>query len=546
MYMKPLVIHPESRNIYVLEALDKEGNVGQQLIEFADLIQAPEQVHTYALTPYALWTAKAKGIDPEYIISFLEQHSQNIVPEWFQTVIKKNMNHFGALQFSMKDDSLLLKARTEDLINEIKAIEGIHSKTIGYPDSKTLLFRARYRKEIKKLLFEHELFAKDIVYEIGEEVDITCTENQLLDYQLEAVNSYLTYSHQAGGSGTIMMPPNSGKIIVGIKIIEELKTSTLIITEDRHRAEKWKNEIIEKTDLAKSNITLFSKEDTKLKPITIGTYETFAKHVDNLEGFGFIIYDDAHNLPTPTHEKTADIQAKNKLALASTLARSDGNGYFVLALIGPRWYEVLYRTLVNQGHQVPVRCIEIKVPLPKKEWREYVARDRKKSVTPDTLNSNKYKALSILLKKEKAKRLLVVSFFTEVTSKCSELFEIETLSTQLDEEQRKYLINAFNERKINKLISPSKLIENMPFEMVEVMIALSHQQGSEREEYLRLGKLLPAEEWKEEAVLYSLVSLNTDEERYYSRRRRRLVNFGFQYRILTFEEVINRGEFFES
>ncbi len=546
MYKKPLVIHPESRKIYVLETLDKEGDVGQRLLEFADLIQTPEQVHTYALTPYALWTAKAKGIEPDYIIGFLEQHSQNIVSEWLKTAIKKNMNHFGALQFSMEDDSLLLKARTEELINEIKTIEGIQSKIVGYPDPKTLLFKVRYRKEIKKLLFEHELFAKDIVYEVGEELDIKCIQHQLLDYQLEAVNSYLTYNQQAGGGGTIIMPPNSGKIIVGMKIIEALKTSTLIIVEDRYRAEKWKNEIIEKTDLAESNITIFSKEDTTLKPITIGTYETFARHEDDLEGFGFVIYDDAHNLPTPTHQRTADIQATNKLALASTLARSDGEGYLVLAWIGPRWYEVLYRTLVNQGHQVPVRCIEVKVPLPQEEWLEYVARDRKKSVNPDTLNSNKYEALSILLKREKAKRLLVVSFFTEVTSKCSELFEIDTLSTQLDEEKRKYLIDAFNKRKINKLISPSKLIENMPFEMVEVMIALSHQQGSEREEYLRLGKLLPAEEWKEEAVLYSLVSLNTDEERYYSRRRRRLINFGFQYRILTFEELVDRGEFFES
>lgn len=202
MLKKPLVVHPESRKVYVLEMLDEEGNIGQQLMEFADLIQAPEQVHTYALTPYALWTAKAKGIKPDYIIGFLEQYTQNLVPEWFKVVIKKHMNHFGALQFSVEDDSLLLKSRTEELINEIKAIEGIQNKIVGSPDPNTLLFKVRCRKEIKKLLFKHELFAKDIAYEVGEEVDIACIQHQLLDYQLVAVNSYLHYNHQAGGGGT--------------------------------------------------------------------------------------------------------------------------------------------------------------------------------------------------------------------------------------------------------------------------------------------------------------------------------------------------------
>lgn len=75
MYRKPLVTHPDNRNIYLLEGLDEKGEVGQELIEFADLIRAPEQVHTYALTPYAIWTAKAKGVEVDYIIRFLEKQS---------------------------------------------------------------------------------------------------------------------------------------------------------------------------------------------------------------------------------------------------------------------------------------------------------------------------------------------------------------------------------------------------------------------------------------------------------------------------------------
>ncbi|MCS0674632.1 helicase-associated domain-containing protein [Cytobacillus firmus] len=543
---KPLVIHPNSRNIFLLESLDKNYEVSQQLIEYADLIQAPEQVHTYNLTPYALWTAKAKKIGAEEVIIFLERNLQNVLSESLKEAIKKDMGHFGSLEFSIDEEKLILKSKTEELVIRIKEIDGIKGMILHTPSPTSLVFKLRYRKEIKKILFEHNLFVKDIICEFGKELDIKCTFSELLDYQAAAVNAYLAYNHQAGGGGTIIMPPNSGKIIVGLKIIEELKTSTLVIVEDKYKVDKWKNEIMEKTDLSASNIAIFDQGGTPLKPITIGTYNNISAHVDQLKGFGLVIYDDAHNLPTPIHEKTVDLQAKNKLALASTLARSDGNGNLVLALIGPKWYEVLYPTLVNRHHQVPVKCVEVKIPLPDDEWKDYLQRDIQRKVNPDTLNSNKSIVASILLKKEITKRVLIVSYFKEAISKFSDSLDVERLTSKLNEENRQRLIESFNNKEIDKLVTPSKLIENMTLNMVDVIIALSHQHGSEREEYLRLGKLLPAGDGKNEAVLYSLVSKNTDEERYYAKRRRKLINYGFHYKILLYQSLIEKGEFYES
>lgn len=334
--------------------------------------------------------------------------------------------------------------------------------------------------------------------------------------------------------------------MLGLKIMEALKTSTLIIVEDKYKVENWKRGILENTDLTESNISVFNPNMRKLKPVTIGTYSGLCDFADQLQGFGFVIYDDAHVFPTPKHEKTIDIPSANKLALASTLARSDGNGNLVLALIGPKWYEVLYLTLVHQKVHVPVTCIEVKIPLPTEEQQHYLSRDPHKKVNADSLNSNKAKIVHILLKKEVTKRLLLVSYFQEVINQFRDRFKFDILDSHLNEEERLNIINAFNEQKIDKLLTASKLIEHMPLSMVEVMIALSHQQGSEREEYLRLGKLLPAEFGKEKAVLYSLISENTEEERYYSKRRRKLINQGFHYQIKKFQDLMERGEFFES
>jgi len=545
LYNKPLVIHPESRSIFVMESLDKSGEISQELIKYADIIQAPEQVHTFELSPIALWTAKAKGINSKDVISFLEKNLQNALSESLKLAIQKDMEHFGALEFTVEDDNLNLKAKTRELLDTIKEIEEIRNKIIK-SSAKSLVFKVRYRKEIKKILFKYNLFVKDTTYEFGDELDIKCTSKPLLDYQKEAVDSYLKYNNKSGGGGTIIMPPNSGKIAVGLKIIETLKTSTLIIAEDKYKVEKWKKEIIDNTDVTEQNIAIFDEEGTELKPITIGTYEKLYNYVSELKGFGFVIYDDAQNIPTPTHEKTVDIQSKNKLALASTLARSDGNGNLVFALIGPKWYEVLYRTLVKKQYQVPVKCVEVKVPLPEEEWRNYIVRNPLDKVGPDTLNTNKFNAVSILIKKEITKRILIVSYHNKVISNFSDYFALDTLSRRLDEGNRQRLIHSFNKQEINKMIASSKLIEHMNLKNIEVVIALSHQESSEREEYLRLGKLLPRDGDKEQATLYSLVSKNTNEERYYSKRRRKLVNLGFHYKILTFEELIERGEFFES
>lgn len=546
LYKKPLVIHPDSRCVFVLESLDESGEISQKLIEYADLIQAPEQVHTYKISPYALWTAKGKGVKSHEVISFLEENLQNILSESFRNTIQNDMDHFGALEFSIEEDNLYLNSKTKELIDKIKEIEYIKNKIIRTPNPYTLMFKARYRKDIKKILFEHNLFVKDIVYLIGDELDIKCTNPHVFDYQLDAINSYLEYNHKAGGGGTIIMPPNSGKIAVGLKIIEALKTSTLIIAEDKYKVEKWRKEIIKNTDISEQNISIFEEEGAELKPITIGTYDILCNHINQLYGFGFVIYDDAHNIPTPTHERTVDIKSKYKLALASTLARSDGNGYLVLSLIGPKWYEVLYKTLVNKKYLVPVKCVEVKIPLPEDEWQDYLKRNSRDRVNADTLNSNKYKAVSILLKKEVTKRMLIVSYFNEMITNISRYVEVPALSSQLNQENRQRLISSFNKKEIDKLITPSKLIEHIPFKMVDVIIALSHQQGSEREEYLRIGKLLPVDDCKRGAVLYSLVSQNTDEERFYSKRRRKLINQGFPYKILTFQDLMERGEFFES
>lgn len=46
------------------------------LAPFAELERAPEHIHTYRITPLALWNARAAGFDAEQAVDVLERYSR--------------------------------------------------------------------------------------------------------------------------------------------------------------------------------------------------------------------------------------------------------------------------------------------------------------------------------------------------------------------------------------------------------------------------------------------------------------------------------------
>ncbi|MGR6000356.1 hypothetical protein ACT7C7_16185 [Bacillus cereus] len=129
------------------------------------------------------------------------------------------------------------------------------------------------------------------------------------------------------------------------------------------------------------------------------------------------------------------------------------------------------------------------------------------------------------------KQTVITSYRTELIEKYRKLFDIDSIYGKSDEKQNEVLIKQFNDRQISCCNISSLKAEKVLLKGVEVIIATSYQQGSEREEYLRVGKLLPKEEGKEEGFLYSLVSDGTIEENDYRKRRVSLLHYGFPYKV---------------
>ena len=65
---------------------------------FAELERSPEHVHTYRVTPLALWNARAAGHDAEQVVDALVRFSRYAVPHALLVDIADTMDRYGRLR----------------------------------------------------------------------------------------------------------------------------------------------------------------------------------------------------------------------------------------------------------------------------------------------------------------------------------------------------------------------------------------------------------------------------------------------------------------
>lgn len=103
--------------------------------------------------------------------------------------------------------------------------------------------------------------------------------------------------------GIIVAPPGSGKTIIGLKIIEQKKQPTLIITHRKQIAEQWINRIETFFGIPKRDIGKIGQGKMKIgKQLTVALIQTLAKKLTDTDqkltsAFGTIVIDECHHIP---------------------------------------------------------------------------------------------------------------------------------------------------------------------------------------------------------------------------------------------------------
>src|SRR6188472_3685418 len=383
---------------------------------FAELERAPEHVHTYRVTPLALWNARAAGHDAEQVVDALVRFSRYAVPQPLLVDVVDTMGRYGRLQLAQSPvHGLVLVALDRAVLEEVLRQRRIAPLLGARIDDDTVIVHPSERGHLKQALLKIGWPAEDEAgYVNGEAHDIDLDESDwtLRDYQAAAVEGFW-----AGGSGVVVLPCGAGKTLVGAAAMAKAGATTLILVTNTVAGRQWKDELIRRTSLTEEEIGEYSGSRKEIRPVTIATYQVMTtrrkgvySHLELFDSrdWGLVVYDEVHLLPAPIFRFTADIQARRRLGLTATLVREDGRESDVFSLIGPKRYDAPWRELEGQGWIAPADCVEVRVTLPDSARMAYALaepdeRYRMASTTPE-----KHSIVRTLVERHDGEQLLVI------------------------------------------------------------------------------------------------------------------------------------------
>lgn len=521
------------------------------LSRFAELVKAPEHVHTYRVTPLSIWNACAAGVTSEEIAGTLGAFSKYPVPEHVLHEIRDFASRYGRVKLLRDDRGLVLAANEEALAEQIARSK--HVTPFLGPRWSALEFAVGQtaRGEIKQALIKIGFPAEDLAgYSEGEPLPIAFRETTragqrfaLRPYQQEAAAAFHAAGAARGGSGVITLPCGAGKTIVAMACMERLQTSTLVLTTSVTATRQWISELLDKTSLSPEQIAEYSGDLKQVREVTIATYQILTwrpnkesdhPHLKLFESrnWGLIIYDEVHLLPAPVFRVTAGLQARRRLGLTATLVREDGREEDVFALIGPKKADVPWKVLESQNWIATAHCTEVRLPMPEELRLDYAVAESRQQFRIAAENPAKLAVVRRLLEQHADEPVLVIGMYLDQLEKVALPLGLPVLTGTTPQRKRDELFARFKEGHI-RVLAVSK-VANFAVDLPEASVAIqiSGTFGSRQEEAQRLGRILRPKRNGNQAHFYSLVSADTVEQDFAWKRQLFLCEQGYSYSIL--------------
>ncbi|MEV0335965.1 DNA repair helicase XPB [Nocardia sp. NPDC050717] len=543
----PLIV--QSDKTLLLE-VDHElaGNARQAIAPFAELERAPEHVHTYRITPLALWNARAAGHDAEQVVDALVSFSRYAVPQPLLVDIVDTMGRYGRLQLVKHPaHGLCLVSLDRAVLEEVLRHKKIAPMLGARIDDDTVIVHPSERGHIKQMLLKIGWPAEDLAgYVDGEAHDIGLdyTEGKwhLRDYQEMAADSFW-----AGGSGVVVLPCGAGKTMVGAAAMAKAKATTLILVTNTVAGRQWRRELLARTTLTEDEIGEYSGERKEIRPVTIATYQVITrktkgeyKHLELFDSrdWGLVIYDEVHLLPAPVFRMTADLQSRRRLGLTATLVREDGREGDVFSLIGPKRYDAPWKDIEAQGWIAPADCVEVRVTLTDAERMAYATAEPEERYKLCSTARTKIPVVESILARHKDAPTLVIGAYLDQLDELGVDLNAPVITGATKNKEREALFDAFRSGEIPVLVVSK--VANFSIDLPEASVAVqvSGTFGSRQEEAQRLGRLLRPKQDGGQAHFYSVVARDTLDAEYAAHRQRFLAEQGYAYRITDADDLL--------
>jgi len=496
MYKKAFIINNDGKIFIFPKNIDLSENELEQLEsklrQFTTSINYSDEIHEFNFDIYSIWSLIVMGEEMlDDFISFLENNSVNEFPKILKDKIKIQKENFKQVLLEENLENIIINVLNGDLESIIKKYFDKEVKSTSNPKVYTST-KDNYNTITKKLLKHNVSIKLDNYLEDVESInlDFRCTFT-LRYYESEALNLILNRKQK---NGVIFMPPGSGKSYISLKLIEHFKIPTLILCDNCE--EYWEEFIkLNTVNMSDDAISIYSNKNTFLTPITICSYGNAKEtSLDILKEkqWGIIFYDDAHRALAPQYSKTLNIKSKYKFALAATLSRSDGKGAQLYDIIGPKLYNI--------------------------QWQELKLKRFYKGINYTIIKSSSYDKITIckkIVNNYIGKNILICSYNRDKGDEISRLLNITYLNGNGKDNIKKAKERDTNDKFMNgtlNILCISAILQRIQISNIDVLIAITHNKGSQTEETFRIGRAVSCTKQLSEPDSVDFYSIVTEKE----------------------------------
>lgn len=386
---------------------------------------------------------------------------------------------------------------------------------------------------------------------------------RIRDYQEKSLSKM--FGNGRAKSGIIVLPCGAGKTLVGITAAATIKKGTIVLCTSSMSVVQWRNEFLRWTTIDPGDIAIFTsdhKETFKRSTgIIVSTYsmvsQTRARSHDSAKmmnwlqsrEWGMMILDEVHVVPASMFRKvTSAIATQSKLGLTATLLREDDKIKDLNFLIGPKLYEANWMELASQGHIAKVQCAEVWCPMTTEFYSEYLRESSRKQMLLYIMNPRKFQACQFLIDfhEKRGDKIIVFADNVYALERYALKLNKAYIHGQTGQNERMRILENFQHNEQVNTIFLSKIGDtSLDLPEATCLIQISSHYGSRRQEAQRLGRILRAKRRNDEgfnAFFYSLVSKDTQEMVFSSKRQAFLIDQGYAFKVITHLQGIDDFE----
>ncbi|KAK8092117.1 DNA repair helicase RAD25 [Apiospora hydei] len=526
------------------------------LITIAEPLSRPTYLHEYSLTTHSLYAAISVGLQAQDIINTLERFSKTPLPESIRMFIQNSTQAYGKVKLVIKNTKYYVESNDPEVLQKLLkdpvigplASTGYRYYQAHCPDYDDDDDNGEdvHAFEIPDTAVEKvQKRCLDIQFPILEEYDFRNDDrNANLEIDLRPATQIRSYQEKSlskmfgngrAKSGIIVLPCGAGKTLVGITAACTIKKGAVVLCTSTMSAHQWRQEFLKWSNIRPEDIAVFTADNKSRFPgntgIIVTTYPMVTqsgkrahdsqKMMDFLtqREWGLMLLDEVHVVPANIFRKvSSQIKSHSKLGLTATLLREDDKIQDLNFLIGPKLYEANWMELSEQGHIAKVQCAEVWCPMTTEFYDEYLrASDRGMKANLYIMNPRKIQACQFLIDYHEKRGDKIIVFSDNV-------YALKEVALALG---KAYICGSTGNSERMRILD--NFIGNM-LDSDLVALRISPTRGAASGPYPS-GKRRSDEGFN--AFFYSLVSKDTQEMYYSTKRQAFLVDQGYSFKVIT-------------